>query len=397
MATIKAGTYTFKDNIESANAVVNMEFTTTPIASDITADGLISSFLRMRVSTINGLSFMYEANDPTDVNSGGLVITVYNPTLGWRKEGGKTVNISKDTEVTETFYNFFVKNTDYPKTIKAGTYRFNDALTSSSSTAMPEINFTFYESNDADYATYYFNSLWFSNGVLYFNCKGVDLNGDYIDASILDTPIMPVYDNGWVTGMTLTGAAMQTVTVTEGTNVDDTNFVTWFEANTTLESGGEEEPETPEEPDTPTIPTKKFTRLYIGDIVATAGSKCFKRLTTYYNPALDITDLSNTTWYVPSGWEVTPGLGIFDVTGTVTGNFFQYGSLLTVDFDGVGIGYTYNAYGYYEASTNISIRCSSLYRGLSKKEYPILFTFTGGTDATNADLIAWLYANGELQ
>lgn len=61
-----------------------------------------------------------------------------------------------------------------------------------------------------------------------------------------------------------------TITFNGGEDVTNTSLISWFETYGELQSSTDE----------PTTPTKKFTRLYIGNSVAQSGVKCFKRLSS---------------------------------------------------------------------------------------------------------------------
>lgn len=102
-------------------------------------------------------------------------------------------------------------------------------------------------------------------------------------------------------------------------------------------------------------------------------------------PVYDGTDLTGTTWYVPSGWTTNAGYGQFDVAGAVTGNGY------------VNSSFVFFHLGYY---ANYDYRNGITFGGVftsrnTANDFTI--TFTGGTDVTNADLIAWLETYGELQ
>lgn len=99
-----------------------------------------------------------------------------------------------------------------------------------------------------------------------------------------------------------------------------------------------------------------------------------------------ITNLTGTAWTIPSGWSAVAGYGHFNVSGHAeTGD--------SIDFTAFDIGYSPYAgvadrilfitvdggYSHIDASTSFTV------------------TFTGGTDVTNADLISWFEAKGELK
>ena len=163
--------------------------------------------------------------------------------------------------------------------------------------------------------------------------------------------------------------------ITEDTAVSE-QFATWFNANTVSIR-------------------KKFTRLYIGSVVASVGSKCFKRLSTE-EPSAEITDLTGTTWYVPSGWSAAKAYGSFDVDGNVDGAVFSH-------VDDFYVGYSGKKGIYISIDHKAdSICCIVDTEDVTNKvvnytpDTSFTLEITGGADATNADLIAWLSEYGEL-
>lgn len=136
----------------------------------------------------------------------------------------------------------------------------------------------------------------------------------------------------------------------------------------------------------------KFTRLYIGNIVATAGSKCFKRLTTE-KPSAEITDLTNTTWYVPSGWSAYD-VGVFDINGTFTRSTTNLPDS-SYTFKKMWVGSKDDS-GVYTPIENKVVFKGSSQNYAYGNNYTLTISITGGTDVTNADLIAWLETYGEL-
>ena len=107
----------------------------------------------------------------------------------------------------------------------------------------------------------------------------------------------------------------------------------------------------------------------------------------------EITDLTGTTWYVPSGWSTTAGYGLFNIKYSVSSSAksISLGSLTMLS-----IGY-YGTTSSQPGSGIITISPYPRYGYMWYADGDFTFTFTGGTDVTNADLIAWLYAYGELQ
>ena len=99
-----------------------------------------------------------------------------------------------------------------------------------------------------------------------------------------------------------------------------------------------------------------------------------------------VTDLTNTTWEINSGWSAEVGYGMFSVNGTVNSE----------NTNRIHIGYDEMDYG--TARTNyISYFNTDIYIPRTiRPSSAIALTITGGTDATNTRLIDWLYEYGEL-
>ncbi|MBO7183965.1 MAG: hypothetical protein J6V49_07515 [Bacteroidales bacterium] len=135
---------------------------------------------------------------------------------------------------------------------------------------------------------------------------------------------------------------------------------------------------------------KKFTKLFLGDVVHTVGSKAFRKLSTESGglPIWNGTDLTGTTWDVSSGWSATRGYGIFDV------NFNAVVQGDELDSTQFAIGYSFSFdTGLSPRENRVSIL--PLYGWLSNSG-GFTATFTGGTDATNTSLISWLKQYGQL-
>ena len=97
-----------------------------------------------------------------------------------------------------------------------------------------------------------------------------------------------------------------------------------------------------------------------------------------------ITDLTNTTWYVASGWTATSGYGQFNISGVIDG---------TMEFSIFYIGY---GFGLFDVEPMADTIYSS-YGGNIQPSVSFTLAITGGDDVTNADLISWLETYGELQ
>ena len=99
-----------------------------------------------------------------------------------------------------------------------------------------------------------------------------------------------------------------------------------------------------------------------------------------------LTDLTGTTWQVNEGWIATAGYGTFKIEGMWDDYYIA---------NVVYIGYGFNAddFSFYPNANTIYDN------GAVSRENGNSFTWyiTGGKDATNPDLIAWLQANATLQ
>lgn len=110
---------------------------------------------------------------------------------------------------------------------------------------------------------------------------------------------------------------------------------------------------------------------------------------TAYGIQLKVTDLTNTTWHVPAGWEAEAGYGKFEVdcyNDYGDGNEFYIGY-----YDSLGMG---NATA---TADKVGIFASGYPISTPSNTNSFTVTFTGGTDVTNTKLIDWLSKYGELQ
>ncbi len=107
---------------------------------------------------------------------------------------------------------------------------------------------------------------------------------------------------------------------------------------------------------------------------------------------MSVQDLTNTTWRINDNFTATSGYGIFDIypsyaedsEGNIIDDAESYYSA------GFYIGYTFNP------RTDVTPLSDSII-WMSAIVPPKLFTVGGGTDVTNATLIAWLQANATMQ
>lgn len=172
---------------------------------------------------------------------------------------------------------------------------------------------------------------------------------------------------------------------------------------------------------------KVFTKLNIGDIVATSGTRVFKKLTTAEvtpeEPTLPIwngTDLTGTTWVLNDTLDLA---SLYDIATDDVGiagdkvNDYRY---LDISFIGSAAGGTTASYTRFGVYTDISNR-TGLHYGIvdSEGDHPGVFAYvegqgweyyigafhfnmskeiaiTGGLSATNTSLIEWLIWNADL-
>lgn len=134
--------------------------------------------------------------------------------------------------------------------------------------------------------------------------------------------------------------------------------------------------------------SKKFTKLFLGDVVKTIGSRVFRKLSTE-EPKTELTDLTGTTWNIQSGFIAPSGYGVFDV------NYVLHTT--DGDFDStqlaIGYGFSFDS-GLSPAENRVSILPAY---GAISNVGGFTATFTGGTDATNASLISWVKQYGIQQ
>lgn len=93
---------------------------------------------------------------------------------------------------------------------------------------------------------------------------------------------------------------------------------------------------------------------------------------------MPITDLTGTTWVIPSGWKSTAGYGRFNIKGTVTGHIYVNERFSTFD-----VGY------YITSLLDNSLTFTDVVATLDTA-VSFSMTITGGTDVSNPRLIEWL-------
>ena len=375
---IKAGTYRFNDELTTLSTdgdiTQKLPFTATLNSTTYTL-GSITLGLRQDID----LEFAVMYNHTNDVNQYRVYWGGWSFGREFYGENVQIFTVTADTEVDDTFATWFTENTTM--LIKAGTYRWNDIPKDVSninefypiSLTLPDVSvegetlslsydgvvvsngrigYRDYLSSPDDYnSIYYYNqeSRWDS---FYYS---------YLDAGY-DFPSLRGYG--------------QIFTVTADTYVP-TNFGLWANENWKKHEV-----------------KKKFTRLYLGDVAYSSGGKCFKRLSAESG---ELADLTGTAWYVPSDWDTVPGYGSFSVDYIFTiPDDFDYGK--GVNCSGFHLGYNLNSNGLrVPAGDWICFTPADGYEGCIGTVTTFSVTFNGGDDVTNADLIAWLYANGELQ
>ena len=180
-------------------------------------------------------------------------------------------------------------------------------------------------------------------------------------------------------------------TIIINSDVTNTAFITWLKANATKVE------ETPEQPETP---TKKFTRLYIGETVYSSKGKRFRKLqdTEYVEPSEpEETESIIGTWVFEDilDFSVYDEDPIFNTSATVaidfTSNGENYNELGIYEFTASGWSISYqgdvNAYSVYSENKSPHWNWQSV-----DTKYHII-EITGGADIENETFITWLKAN----
>lgn len=134
-----------------------------------------------------------------------------------------------------------------------------------------------------------------------------------------------------------------------------------------------------------------FKKLFVGDSVATSGTRVLKKLSTS-SPFWDGTNLKGTIWRIRAGWEAEAGYGEFDVGGGVLLENGWAGG-----FSRLYIGYaTENPLGGPPFATANNILYVTLGYASFDPTKEKIFGFSNGTDINNTRLISWLLKHGEL-
>lgn len=122
-----------------------------------------------------------------------------------------------------------------------------------------------------------------------------------------------------------------------------------------------------------------------------------------------LTDLTDTTWFIPAGWQGDFGIGRYLVNCTIGGStatemgigyeaFIEITSGDIVGDDGVAIPGKQSV-KFRVASDTIGFDISPIGKNQvwNAKNIPVTLTFTGGDDVTNPKLIAWLEKYGQME
>lgn len=146
---------------------------------------------------------------------------------------------------------------------------------------------------------------------------------------------------------------------------------------------------------------KIFTKLNVGDTVATSGTRVFKKLTT--EPTKDLhgwdgADLRGTEWEV-SSFTAEAGYGEFDIYGE-TAAVQESGLNVYFPWRSLFVGYNrYNSSGesFITARENTLFFYSwGLPASIASGNSARLFDVVGGSDVSNPRLIAWMLENANL-
>lgn len=123
---------------------------------------------------------------------------------------------------------------------------------------------------------------------------------------------------------------------------------------------------------------------FVRELNYTVSKLDFSGVTEPEEPSTTLKDLTNTTWHIPAGWAAAAGYGQFNVNYDCSWGFDDR------DYQSLYIGYDPTP----EPADNM---ITDNYLSSLHNQQSFDITFTGGTDATNTSLIAWLTENGELQ
>ena len=106
---------------------------------------------------------------------------------------------------------------------------------------------------------------------------------------------------------------------------------------------------------------------------------------------ITMSDLTNTTWNIPAGWTCDLGYGQFNVVFNGKEILTSSGQEIDIYSDELKIGYMFASVAGGEFRYYATHDC--MYFGGANRcnnEFRYVFSFTGGEDVTNVDLIFWL-------
>ena len=135
-----------------------------------------------------------------------------------------------------------------------------------------------------------------------------------------------------------------------------------------------------------------YRHVDFGSDTQTVSDEFYTWFTSNVKP--DVTNLSDTTWYIPAGWSATAGYGIFR---------FDY-SILETNQEGDLFAIGYGSYIPTPDETGMrpfpgdNFILGDMYSGIcfgSSDSFTL--KITDGYDVSNSDLISWLSQYGELQ
>lgn len=178
------------------------------------------------------------------------------------------------------------------------------------------------------------------------------------------------YANGWQND------AFRTVDFGETEQTVSDDFYAWFIVNATQQA----------EPEEPSTPKRKFTKLFLGDVVKTAGNKVFRKLTTEQPVVED---------------ETIVGTWLFNENIAVNG-----GAWYSVNFTSNGVSYIAMSDRSSQTSTihDMTLRYfknSTIYvyafNGSGTWEDEAYRTIIINEEPTDKEFITWLKANATKQ
>lgn len=112
-------------------------------------------------------------------------------------------------------------------------------------------------------------------------------------------------------------------------------------------------------------------------------------MTLAYAEEETVTDLTNTTWYIPAGWQCDAGFGRYDNIRYMVQPEIYVGEMVSF-YMGYGGGNFDDVFS--EPGTNVIIMLPLAYKIYSSESFTI--NFIGGEDCTNSKLISWLTTYG---